>query len=83
MQRLQNEQFGYQAEFIDSRELLNAVQSVNVRQVIEIDPSIWQVDVLLQSDAANVVEVVSLLTEEGVTLLDRAAQPERLRAIPQ
>ena len=86
LQRLQNDQFSYQAEFIDSRELINAIQSVNVRQVFEIDPSIWQVDVLLQSDAANVVEMAALLTEEGVTLLDRAtptAQFEQLRNLSQ
>lgn len=81
LQRLQNEQFSYQAEFMDSRELLNAVQSVNVRQVFEIDPSIWQVDVLLQSDAANVVEMAALLTEEGVTLLDRAAPAQKFEQL--
>jgi len=82
LQRLQNEQFTYQAEFIDRRELINAVQSVNVRQVVEVDPGIFQVDVSLLSDAANVVDARVLLTEEGVTLLDRAKGGE-LEAIPQ
>lgn len=82
LQRLQNDQFTYQAEFIDRRELINAVQSVNVRQVIEVDPGIFQVDVSLLSDAANVVYARVLLTEEGVTLLDRAKGGE-LEAIPQ
>jgi len=82
LQRLQNEQFTYQAEFIDRRELINAVQSVNVRQVVEVDPGIFQVDVSLLSDAANAVDARVLLTEEGVTLLDRA-RGGVLEAIPQ
>jgi len=82
LQRLQNDQFAYQAEFIDRQELINAVQSVNVRQVDEIDPGIFQVDVTLLSDAANVVDARVLLTEEGVTLLDRAER-RALEAIPQ
>jgi hypothetical protein len=82
LQRLQNDQFAYQAEFIDRQELINAVQSVNVRQVDEIDPGIFQVDVTLLSDAANVVDARVLLTEEGVTLLDRAER-KALEAIPQ
>jgi hypothetical protein len=82
LQRLQNDQYAYQAEFIDRQELINAVQSVNVRQVDEIDPGIFQVDVSLLSDAANVVDARVLLTEEGVTLLDRAER-KGLEAIPQ
>jgi len=86
LQRLQNDQFVYQAQFIDRRELINAVQSINVRQVDETDPSIFQVDVLLLSDAANSVDARVLLTEEGVTLLDRhvaGVTGNELTAIPQ
>lgn len=86
LQRLQNDQFVYQAEFIDRRELINAIQSINVRQVDEIDPSIFQVDVRLLSDAANAVDARILLTEEGVTLLDRHVAKitgSELTAIPQ
>lgn len=86
LQRLQNDQFAYQAEAIDRRELINAIESVNVRRVDEIDPSIWQVDALVQSDAANAVDARILLTEEGVTLLDRIVSDRTgsvLRAIPQ
>ena len=86
LQRLQNDQFVYQAQFMDRRELINAVQSITVRQVDEIDPSIFQVDVLLLSDAANAVDARILLTEEGVTLLDRhtvGITGNELTAIPQ
>lgn len=86
LQRLQGDQFVYQAQFMDRRELINAVQSINVRQVDEIDPSIFQVDVLLLTDAANSVDARVLLTEEGVTLLDRHAvgiTGNELTAIPQ